>query len=90
MEFASGGTLDSLLKKTETTLYSVISWIKQIASGMHHLHSGAERPIVHRDLKTGNILVSNTGVLKISDFGISKYFDHTTKMFYLLLLYYLL
>lgn len=48
-------------------------YFAQIALAMHHIHS---HNILHRDLKTCNILVSgtapNTLILKVADFGISK------------------
>ena len=47
-------------------------YIKQIANGLKYL---LEKKI-HRDLKPQNILVSNTGTLKITDFGFARYFDN--------------
>lgn len=42
----------------------------QIVSGVEYLHS---HWIMHRDLKTSNILLNNRGELKLADFGISRY-----------------
>ncbi|KAI1626068.1 protein kinase [Exophiala viscosa] len=42
----------------------------QIVSGVEYLHSNW---IIHRDLKTSNILLNNRGELKLADFGISRY-----------------
>jgi cell division cycle 2-like protein len=44
--------------------------LKQLVSAVQFLHDNS---ILHRDLKTSNILLSNTGQLKIADFGMARY-----------------
>jgi serine/threonine protein kinase len=46
-----------------------ISWAKQIGYGMEHLHG---HHIVHRDLKSGNVLISSDMEMKVCDFGTAR------------------
>lgn len=47
----------------------MIDCTSQIAGALHHIHS---RNILHRDLKTQNILLAGGGIVMLADFGISK------------------
>ncbi|KAL1517763.1 hypothetical protein ABEB36_001489 [Hypothenemus hampei] len=71
MEFCPYGSLFNLLKtqKHVVTINRVVLWAKQIASGMHYLHT---HKIIHRDLKSPNVLIGDDEIIKISDFGTSR------------------
>ena len=72
MEYVEGRTLTSYLKGTPMELAEVVDIGCQIAQGLNAAHS---RGIIHRDLKTDNILVTPRGKVKILDFGLAKSFD---------------
>ncbi|XP_013394256.1 mitogen-activated protein kinase kinase kinase 12 [Lingula anatina] len=79
MEYCPYGQLYEVLrdgKEIPPTL--ILDWAKQITSGMNYLHS---HKIIHRDLKSPNILISKNDVIKISDFGTCREWNEkSTKM----------
>ncbi|XP_076158974.1 protein kinase Npk [Alosa pseudoharengus] len=82
-EYASGGSLYEYLSSTESeemNMGQVMTWAVDIAKGMHYLHSEAPVKVIHRDLKSRNVVLTADKVLKICDFGASKFLSHTTHM----------
>lgn len=79
MEFCPYGPLYELLKKGhEIPPAQMTDWAKQIASGMNYLHA---HKIIHRDLKSPNVLIGTDEIVKISDFGTSRQWNEiSTKM----------
>ncbi|GMR56010.1 hypothetical protein PMAYCL1PPCAC_26205 [Pristionchus mayeri] len=73
MQFAEGGTLENLIRDqrgVHFTEATVLKYFTQILLGLEYMHS---LNIVHRDLKTQNILLNKRRTLiKLSDFGVSK------------------
>jgi len=79
MEYAEGGTLEKLIqeKKNKRDFFSneeLIQLFEQLINGMEAINS----QLIHRDIKPDNILIQDN-VLKISDFGLSKYVTQATR-----------
>jgi serine/threonine protein kinase len=53
-------------------LTTVLKMAVEVCRGMDYLH---KRKIVHRDLKAANLLMDETGVVKIADFGVARVMD---------------
>lgn len=68
---ARGEKTEVLLKKRWLSISHVKSLVHQLLSGMAYLH---EMWVLHRDLKTSNILMNSRGELKICDFGLARQF----------------
>ncbi|KAF6155662.1 hypothetical protein GIB67_007099, partial [Kingdonia uniflora] len=72
VEYLGGGTLKTYLIKNHTrklTFGIVIQLALDLARGLSYLHS---KKIVHRDVKTENMLLDKTRTLKIADFGVAR------------------
>jgi serine/threonine protein kinase len=73
MEFVEGQTLKSYISNltsgTGVPVLQAIDWIEQLAMGLKSAH---EVNIIHRDIKTENIMIGRDGRLKIMDFGLAK------------------
>lgn len=68
MEFMDGGALTALIEKNQGTITEpqIALILYEISKGLAHLHS---KNIIHRDVKSDNVLISIKGEIKISDFG---------------------
>ncbi|KAL6196515.1 hypothetical protein ACLB2K_032130 [Fragaria x ananassa] len=65
----AGLALHPGLKFTEA---QVKCYMQQLLCGLDHCHS---RGVLHRDIKGSNLLIDNSGMLKIADFGLASIFD---------------
>jgi serine/threonine protein kinase len=69
MELVDGKTVGRLIQARELDLLGAVEIAKQVASGLAKAH---EARIVHRDIKSDNIMVTPDGHAKILDFGLAK------------------
>ncbi|XP_044159658.1 mitogen-activated protein kinase kinase kinase 20 isoform X1 [Bufo gargarizans] len=82
-EYAAGGSLYDFInsnRSEDMDMEHIMAWATDVAKGMHYLHMEAPIRVIHRDLKSRNVVITLDGVLKICDFGASKFHSHTTHM----------
>ncbi|KAI7795392.1 serine/threonine-protein kinase Nek4, partial [Triplophysa rosa] len=80
MGFCEGGDLYHRLKQQKGELLperQVVEWFVQIAMALQYLH---EKHILHRDLKTQNIFLTKTNIIKVGDLGIARVLESQNDM----------
>lgn len=78
MEYVDGPSLDALLEKEgRLSVADAVYIVLDIARGLEHVHS---RNIVHRDIKPGNILITRSGLAKLSDLGLARRTDEPSHL----------
>ncbi|KAM7349435.1 mitogen-activated protein kinase kinase kinase slipper isoform 2-T8 [Cochliomyia hominivorax] len=88
MEYARGGSLNRILAGRKIPPDVLVNWAIQIAKGMNYLHNEAPISVIHRDLKSSNVLIFEAiegdnlhkKTLKITDFGLARELYNTTRM----------
>uniref|UniRef100_A0A671V986 Tyrosine-protein kinase n=1 Tax=Sparus aurata TaxID=8175 RepID=A0A671V986_SPAAU len=70
MEYLPKGSLKDYLPKRKLSMPQCLMFAQQICEGMEYLHS---KRYVHRDLAARNVLVDSDNLVKIGDFGLTKY-----------------
>lgn len=75
MEFVDGSTLEDLLETNHGPFSErrVLGWARQLCDVLEYLHN-QQPPIIFRDLKPGNIMLTRGGRIKLIDFGIARLF----------------
>lgn len=75
MEYVEGRNIEQIVKEQGPLDYvSAVDYIRQAADGLGHAHQSG---MVHRDVKPGNLLIDNTGVVKLLDLGLARFFKTT-------------
>lgn len=73
MEYVDGASLQEIVKKSgPMDIPRACDYIRQSTLGLDHAHQAG---LIHRDIKPGNILVDRTGVVKILDMGLARFFN---------------
>jgi serine/threonine protein kinase len=75
MEYVDGSTLEELLERNGSPFSErrVLGWARQLCDVLEYLHS-QNPPIIFRDMKPGNIMLTRNGRIKLIDFGIARFF----------------
>jgi serine/threonine-protein kinase len=73
MEYVTGETLEHIiLREGALDLARALDFTCQMCNAVDHAHTIG---VLHRDLRPGNMLVSDTGMLKVTDFGTSRFLE---------------
>jgi serine/threonine-protein kinase len=73
MEYVAGDTLETVISRDgRIDLTRALDYTCQICNALDHAH---QHGVIHRDLRPGNVLVSDGGLLKVADFGTSRFIE---------------
>ncbi|XP_047977881.1 probable L-type lectin-domain containing receptor kinase VI.1 [Salvia hispanica] len=81
-DYLPNGSLDSLLYNPDPGFPVVLSWeqrfsiVKGIASGLLYLHEDWDQVVIHRDVKSSNVLLDADMSPRLGDFGLARLYDH--------------
>ncbi len=69
MEYVPGQNWARHLERQPPPVKDVLRWTRGVLQGLEHVHA---KGIIHRDIKPENVVISETGLAKLMDFGIAK------------------
>jgi len=81
LEYIPGKNLETILNETEGFLpeRQVLEWAIELCDVLHYLHTHKPAPVVFRDMKPANVMITPSGRLVLVDFGIAKLFQFGQK-----------
>jgi serine/threonine protein kinase len=77
MELVEGASLADRLREGPLSVDASIDCMSQVLSALGYAHDAG---VIHRDIKPANILLANDGTVKLTDFGIARSSDATTRL----------
>ncbi|XP_050718969.1 uncharacterized protein LOC126999887 [Eriocheir sinensis] len=80
MDYCAGGDLHSLITKRNGILFPedrVLDWFVQLCLAVKYVH---DRKILHRDIKSQNIFLTDDGKVRLGDFGIAKILNSSSEL----------
>ncbi len=78
MELIEGETMEALMKREKPEVRTAIAWASKLCDILEYLHS-LNPPVIFRDLKPSNIMITKRGRLMLIDFGIARLFNPLKK-----------
>ncbi len=81
LEYINGQNLEDLLQRSEGFLpeAQVLAWGIELCDVLHYLHSRQPAPVIFRDMKPSNVMLTQSGKVMVVDFGIAKLFQSGQK-----------
>lgn len=80
MDYCGGGDLHSLITKRNGILFPedrILDWFVQLCLAVKYIH---DRKILHRDIKSQNIFLTDDGKVRLGDFGIAKILNSSSEL----------
>jgi serine/threonine-protein kinase len=75
MEFIEGKTMEEVVARDKPDPATAVSWAIKICDILDYLHSLKPAPVIFRDLKPSNVMLTRRGRLMLIDFGIARFFN---------------
>jgi len=77
LEYIEGYTLEDIMEENEIPIpvNKALKWTIEIAKILDYLHNSFEAPIVYKDLKPSNIIITPEGSPRLIDFGTSRFYN---------------